>query len=102
MDRSPAGEIAVIIDEKSFLYERMNRNLDRPLVFLQKLWGPSRIGAPYDTYLLADIDKISDQYKCYIFLNTSHLDYEERDLIKETTRRDGKVFVLDARFRTNK
>jgi len=93
LDRSPAGEIAVIVDEKSFLYERMNKNLDWPLVFLQKIWGLSRIGAPYDTYLLTDIDKIPDQYKCYIFLNTFHLDDEERDLIKKTTRRKGKVSV---------
>lgn len=93
LDRSPASEIAVIVDEKSFIYEKMVKNLVWPLVYRQRHWGLSRTGTPYDTYLLTDIDNISDQYKCYIFLNTFHLDDEQRGLIKKVTRRAGKVAV---------
>ena len=93
LDRSPASEIAAIVDEKSFIYEKMVKNLDWPLVYQQRHWGLSRMGAPYDTYLLTDIEKIPDQYKCYIFLNTFHLDDEQRSLIKKATRREGKVSV---------
>jgi hypothetical protein len=93
LDRSPIGEIAVLVDEKSFLYERMSKNFDFPQVFMQKLFGLARIGAPFDTYLLSDIGKLSDQYKCYIFLNTVHISGSEREIVKRVVRRNGKVAV---------
>lgn len=93
LNRSPASEVALIIDEKSFIYEKMVKNLDWPLVYWQRHLGLSRMGTPYDIYLLTDLDKIPNQYKCYIFLNTFHLDDVQRNLIKKTTRREGKTSV---------
>jgi hypothetical protein len=93
LNRSPASEVALIIDEKSFIYEKMVKNLDWPLVYWQRHLGLSRMGTPYDIYLLNDLDKMPSQYKCYIFLNTFHLDDVQRDLIKKVTRRDGKTSV---------
>jgi hypothetical protein len=92
MDRSPAGEIAVIVNEKSFVYERMNRNLDWPLIFEQKFWL-SRIGAPCDFYLLEDLEKLPEQYKCYIFLNAFYLNDEQRKIIRRTAQKSGKTLV---------
>ncbi|MBO3799037.1 MAG: beta-galactosidase [Candidatus Brockarchaeota archaeon] len=93
LNRSSASEVALIIDEKSFIYEKMVNNLDWPLVYWQRHLGLARMGTPYDIYLLTDLDKIPNQYKCYIFLNTFHLDDAQRDLIKRTTRREGKTSV---------
>jgi len=92
LDRAPAGEIAAIVNEKSFIYERMNRNLDWSLIFEHKYWL-SRIGAPCDIYLLEDIEKISDQYKCYIFLNAFYLNDEQRKMIRRFLQHNGNTLV---------
>ncbi|HDN18171.1 MAG TPA: hypothetical protein ENF41_03825 [Candidatus Bathyarchaeota archaeon] len=91
LDRKPIGEVAVIVNEKSFIYEQPTRNLDYPLIYLQKLWGFPRAGAPYDLYLLKDLEEISESYKLFIFLNAYYLSDAERDLVKRTVRRGGKI-----------
>lgn len=91
-DRSPSADIAVIVDDESFIYESSKNNLDLPLIFHQKLQGLPRIGAPYDNYLLNDFlgGKIKP-YKLYIFLNAFRLDGKRRALLKKELRRDGRT-----------
>jgi len=93
-DRTPNAEIAVLLDDESFLYESDNYNLDVPLVFQQRLWGLPRTGAPFDAYLLQDfIEGRLRPYKLYIFLNSFRLDSTRREALRRELRRDGRVAV---------
>ncbi len=92
LDRSPASEIAVLLDEESLLYETVSNRLDLPLIVQQRLYGLPRLGAPFDTYLLDDfIEGRLKPYKLYIFLNAFHLDAVRRERLKDQLRRDGRV-----------
>lgn len=91
-DRTPASEIAVLIDDESFFYESSLNNLDVPLIFQQRLWGLPRTGAPFDTYLLQDfIDGRLKPYRLYIFLNAFRLDAQRRENLARQLRRDGRA-----------
>lgn len=92
-DRSPCADMAVIVDEQSFLYERMIRTLDWPLVFRQRHWGLSRMGAPHDLYLVSDVGRLPKSYPCYLFLNTFRLSAEEREAIRRGACRDGALVI---------
>ena len=92
LDRTPAAEIAVILDDESFYYETVRNDLDLPLIFQQRLWGLPRLGAPFDTYLLEDLcEGRLPPYKLYIFLNAFRLDRPRREALKAEIRRDGRV-----------
>ncbi|MDH4196432.1 MAG: hypothetical protein OEW05_03390 [Candidatus Aminicenantes bacterium] len=92
LDRRPAAEIAVLVDDESFFYETSRQNLDLPLIFQQRLWGLPKMGAPFDVYLLQDfLDGKMQPYKLYIFLNPLRLDEPRRTALKKEVRRDGRV-----------
>ena len=91
-DRTPSAEIAVLLDDESFLYESDRINLDIPLIFQQRLWGLPRTGAPFDVYLLQDfIEGRLKPYKFYVFLNPLHLDRSRREALNRELRKDGRV-----------
>ncbi len=92
LDRSPAAEVAVLVDDESYLYETSRYYLDLPLVFQQRLWGLPRMGAPFDTYLLRDlVAGRLPSYKLYVFLNPLRLDDARRAALAREIRRDGRV-----------
>jgi hypothetical protein len=94
LDRTPSAEIAVLIDEKSFLYETVRNSLDLPAIVQQRVFGLPRMGAPVDIYLLQDfIEGRLKPYKMYLFLNAFHLDKENRQKLNHQLRRDGRVAV---------
>ena len=88
----PSAEIAVILDDDSFYYETIHNDLDFPLIFQQRLWGLSKIGAPYDLYLLNDLleGKVRP-YQLYIFLNPFFLDDRRREALKSMIRSEHKT-----------
>jgi len=91
-DRVSCAEIALLVDDLSFLYETDRNNLDVPLIFQQRLWGLPRIGAPFDAFLLQDfIDGRLRPYKLYIFLNSFQLDKTRREALKRELCKDGRV-----------
>jgi len=92
LDRQPAAEIAVLLDDESFFYESIRNELDLPLIFQQRLWGLPKLGAPADYYLLQDLleDRLPP-YKLYVFLNPFHLDASRRQALRERLCRDGRV-----------
>lgn len=82
-DRAPAAEIAVIVDEDSFLYTDVRNNLAVPLIQRQYLWHLPRVGAPYDLYLASDLTAgLVRDYRCYIFLNMFRADEKIREAIR--------------------
>ncbi|MEN6408036.1 MAG: LamG-like jellyroll fold domain-containing protein [Thermoguttaceae bacterium] len=94
VDKSHVREIAVLVDEPSFLYMRMG---------LQPLMEPltrdmhsqlATMGAPFDMYVLSDIaDARMPDYKLYVFLNPFYLTDSQRAAIKAKVRRNGAVAV---------
>ncbi|NLG49211.1 MAG: hypothetical protein GX552_03750, partial [Chloroflexi bacterium] len=92
LDRQPAAEIAVLLDDESFFYESIRNDLDLPLIFHQRLWGLPKLGAPVDYYLLQDLleDRLPP-YKLYIFLNPFHLDATRLQALRERICREGRV-----------
>ncbi|MBT4496099.1 MAG: hypothetical protein HOC74_00160 [Gemmatimonadetes bacterium] len=90
-DRSPGADLAVIVDERSFAYERLIRTLDWPLIYRQRHWGLARIGAPHDLYLLDDLERLPRPYRCYLFLNAFHLSAAQRETVSRKICRDGAV-----------
>jgi hypothetical protein len=92
LDRAPAAEIAVLVDDESYFYETSRHYLDLPLIFQQRLWGLPRMGAPFDTYLLRDlVAGRLPPYKLYVFLNPLRLDDARRAALDREIRRDGRV-----------
>jgi len=89
-DRRPGAEIAVILDEASFTYFGDGEPLFNALLTAQKQWEFAFIGAPWEPYLLTDIDnpKLRD-FKLYIFLNTFRVTPEQRAAVHARLRRNG-------------
>ena len=92
LDRSPRSEVAVLVDDESFMYESLRNSVDLPLIFRQRVTSLARFGAPHDVYLLNDLldGKLPD-YKLYIFLNPFHLDDTRRRKLRQQVCRDGKT-----------
>ena len=91
-DRTPASDVAVLVDDESFFYESSLHNFDVPGIFQQRLWGLAHMGAPVDTYLLQDLlDGRLRPYKLYVFLNAFRLDAARRAALARNLRRDGRM-----------
>jgi hypothetical protein len=94
LNRAPRSEVAVIVDDESFMYESLRNSINLPLIFRQRVTSLARFGAPHDVYLLNDlIDGHLPEYKMYIFLNPFHLTDARREGLKKQIRRDGKTSV---------
>jgi hypothetical protein len=92
LDRRPASEVAVFIDDESFFYQSVKNNLDIPLIFQQRLWGLPRLGTPFDVYLLRDLlEGKLPPYKLCIFLNVFRLDEKRRAALKNAVRRNQRT-----------
>ncbi len=92
--KAPAAEIAVMRDEKSFYYSNSNQDdvIRHYKASMDKEFA--RIGAPYDNYLLSDIDhpRMPD-YKVYIFMNAFHVPPALRAAIQRKLSRNQATAV---------
>ncbi|MEZ4861125.1 MAG: hypothetical protein R3C14_07460 [Caldilineaceae bacterium] len=92
LNRTPAAEVAVLLDDESFFYEANRNNIDIPLIWHQRVVNLNRFGAPHDLYLLNDLlEGRVPEYKLYIFLNPFHLNNARRQRLKKLICRDNKV-----------
>jgi len=101
VDRSSIAEILVVADEVSLAYgpwqsdwpakkgsNRINEGL------LSHQIGFIKSGAPFDSVLLADIELVNlQQYKIIMFLNTWHLNNQQRDFINKKIKVPGKTII---------
>ena len=90
------SEIAVILDERSLLYERPCQNMAMALRNVQRQWELAFIGAPFDTYLQSDLSNPefdAKRYKLFIFMNNVFVGKNERRSIDQLIKKDGKVVV---------
>jgi hypothetical protein len=93
-DKRSNADIAVILDEASFTYFGDGEPLFNALLTAQKQWEFAFIGAPWDPYLLTDIDnpKLRD-YRLYIFLNTFRVTPEQRAAVHARLKRNGATAI---------
>jgi hypothetical protein len=92
LNRAPASEVAVFLDDESFFYEAIRNNIDIPLIWHQRVINLNRFGAPHDLYLLNDLlEGNLPDYKLHVFLNPFHLNNRRRKALKEIICRDNKV-----------
>jgi hypothetical protein len=89
-DRRRNAEIAVIVNQRSVTYLRSSNALTAPVLCRQYYEQMPRIGAPFDTYILQDLDNIPD-YKLYIFLDTFALSEKEKESIRRVVRKKGRT-----------
>ena len=89
-DRRRNAQIAVIVNQRSALYLRASDALTMPVLCHQYFEHLPRIGAPFDTYLVEDLDRIPD-YKLYVFLDTFALNEKEKALIRRKVCRGGQA-----------
>ena len=87
-------DIAVVLDEDSFKYFGDGEPLFNAVLTAQKQWQLGFIGAPWDQYLLTDMDnpKLRD-YKLYIFLNTFRVTPQQRAAVQARLKRNGATAV---------
>ena len=84
LDRTPSAEVAVFLDDESFMYEGNRNDIDLPLIAQQRVISLNRFGAPHDLYLLNDLlEGRLPPYKLYIFLNAFHLNNRRRQALHE-------------------
>lgn len=94
MDRSSAAEIAVVVDDRSLIYEGFRKDLDWSAIFLQRHFGLSRCGAPHDLWHLDDIiNGVAPAYKMYLFLNAWLLDEKQRQALRNHVMKDNALLV---------
>jgi hypothetical protein len=93
-DKTSVAQVALIYDENMPYYQAGGDN-----AFLrQQVWGTyegaARMGAPYDIYLLSDLqDKRMPDYKLYIFLNAYRIDAQTKQAIADKVRKNNAVAV---------
>jgi len=80
--REKTSEIALIVSEQSTDYMSTEPGLLQSILFKQVFTEFTRLGAPFDVYLISDLEKMPD-YKMYVFLNAFYLADKDRKAIKE-------------------
>ncbi|HID08308.1 MAG TPA: glycosyl hydrolase family protein [Armatimonadetes bacterium] len=94
--RKRVSQVAVLCSTSSFFYLINQRSrkerIMQPLVNhqIEQLY---RMGAPFDVYIVEDLPRIPDRYRCYVLLNCFHLPRKLRDELKRRVRRDGRMLI---------
>ncbi len=99
--RSSVAEILVIADETSASYgtfqiesvgDAYPNRIHRALLAHQP--GLIRSGAPFDAIYLDDLPRADlDRYKLVVFLNTFHMTDDQRAVVNERVKRDGRTLL---------
>jgi hypothetical protein len=93
-DKRSNADIAVVLDADSYRYLGDGEVFPTALVSAQKQWELNYIGAPYDTYLAADLqDGAMRDYRVYVFLNTFRVSPTEREAIHQRLKRNHATAV---------
>jgi hypothetical protein len=93
-DKRSNAEVAVILDEETFKYFGDGEPLFNALLTAQKQWHLGFIGAPWEPYLLTDIDnRDMKDFKVYLFLNTFRVTPEQKKAIHKKLAKNGAVAI---------
>ncbi|MFA6931286.1 MAG: beta-galactosidase, partial [Lentisphaeria bacterium] len=89
---STSGQIALIVDDASVNYVRQDSPLFR-LGNRELIRQLAHAGTGFDTYLLSDLPKIADQYRCFIFSGTYLLSDDQLQYIQQHLQGGGRTLV---------
>jgi len=89
------NQIAVFVDDQTLNYLNFSsENILRSFISVEQKSSLGLIGAPYDCYLLSDLNKIKTaDYRLFIFLDTFKIDNETRKIIKEKIEVRGNTIL---------
>jgi hypothetical protein len=91
LDRSPADEVALVVDERSLCYLRVADPLGSRLL-LRQLPALARLGAPVGHYLMTDLPRLKDR-KVFIIPTSFAPTARDRAAV-DALKRDGHVLVF--------
>ncbi len=87
-------DIAVVLDESSYRYFADGESFLTALISAQKSWQLNQLGAPFDSYLLSDLEEAGlRDYKFYLFLNTFRVTPAQRAAIHQRLKRNHATAV---------
>jgi len=93
-DKTSCADIAVILDEETYKYFGDGEPLFNALLTAQKQWQLGFIGAPWEPYLLTDINNPDlRDFKVYLFLNTFHVTQDQQEKIHEKLKRNNATAI---------
>ncbi len=90
-DRSPVHEVALVVDPRSLAWMRTGNALSGPLL-MEQLPQLGRIGAPFGSYLLDDLERIPP-HRMYVFASCFAPTAEQRAMIDRVVKCDGRLAV---------
>jgi len=91
-DSRSTAEIALFVDNNSYLLQYLNRGFGSLLINAQIQYEMDKISAPVDRYLLGDLPAVRN-YKLYIFLNAFDIPDNILDSIKERIFHKGATAI---------
>lgn len=92
--RESNSEIAVFVSCESMYYVNKMSDINSEVILNQRD-ALSRIGAPFDCYSLNDINRIDlDKYKLCIFLDAYYLTEEQREIINNRVKANGRTCLF--------
>lgn len=89
-DRTSAAEIVVLLHDPTYLRLLREPEFSEALVYRQLLEECSRISAPFDIAMLADLDRLPP-YRLYIFPDAFYLSTEHRQLLERVLRQQNRT-----------
>ncbi|HPS09121.1 MAG TPA: beta-galactosidase [Kiritimatiellia bacterium] len=92
LDRRPADEVAMVVDERSLCYMRVGDPTLGSRLLVAQLPALARIGAPVGHYLVTDLPKLKD-HKVFFIMTSFAPTAQDRAAI-EALKRDGHVLVF--------
>jgi beta-galactosidase len=93
--RKSVAQIAVLLDENAYRYRPYGPGRDWRIPWIEgQLYELNRIGAPYDFYLLDDLQTLDlTRYRMIVFLNAFALSDQQRQLIRTRCMTGGRQLV---------
>lgn len=92
LDRRPADEVAMVVDERSLCYMRVGDPTLGSRLLLAQLPALARIGAPVGHYLVTDLPRLK-KHKVFFIMTSFAPTAQDRAAI-EALKRDGHVLVF--------
>jgi hypothetical protein len=89
-DRASAAEIVVLLHDPTYLRLLRYPEFSEALVYRQLLEECSRIGAPFDIAMLADLDRLPP-YRLYILPDAFYLSPEHRQSLERNLRQQNRT-----------
>ncbi|MBT3288065.1 MAG: hypothetical protein HN380_12020 [Victivallales bacterium] len=88
--RTSAAQIVVLLQDQTYLRLLRNPAFSEPLVYRQLLEECSRLGAPFDIAMLADLERLPP-YRLYVFPDALYVSPKERQMLQRVLRRDNRT-----------